>query len=64
MVNRDLIFIIWFGFIKWRTTKDMMEGKNVIGYVNKRSAARYHMEHRLLLWNIILWKTYGSNCSQ
>ena len=25
--------ITWFGFIKWRTTKDMMEGKNMIGYI-------------------------------
>ena len=33
MVNRDFMCIIWFGFIKWRTTKDMMEGKDVIGYI-------------------------------
>ena len=33
MINRDSMCIIWFGFIKWRTTKDMMESKNVIGYI-------------------------------
>ena len=33
MVNRDFMCIIWFGFIKWRTAKNMMEGKNVIGYI-------------------------------
>ena len=33
MVNRDFMCIIWFGFIKWRTTKDMVEGKNVIGFI-------------------------------
>ena len=33
MVNRDFMCIIWFGFIKRRTTKDMMESKNVIGYI-------------------------------
>ena len=33
MVNRDFMCTIWFGFIKWRTMKDMMDGKNVIGYV-------------------------------
>ena len=27
MVNRDFVCVIWFGFIKWKTTKDMMEGK-------------------------------------
>ena len=30
MVNRDFMCMIWFGFIKWRTTKDMMDGKYVI----------------------------------
>ena len=30
MVNRDFTCMIWFGFIKWRTTKDMMDGKYVI----------------------------------
>ena len=34
MVNRDFVCIIWFRFIiRWGTTKDMMEGKNVIGYI-------------------------------
>ena len=33
MVNRDFMCVLWFGFIKWRTTKDVMEGKNVIGYI-------------------------------
>ena len=33
MVNRDFLCMIWFGFIKWRTTKDMMKGKNVIGCI-------------------------------
>ena len=30
MVNRDFMCMVWFGFIKWRTTKDMMDGKYVI----------------------------------
>ena len=30
MVNRNFMCMIWFGFIKWRTTKDMMDGKYVI----------------------------------
>ena len=25
MVNGDFMCIIWFGFIKWRTTKDMTD---------------------------------------
>ena len=34
MVNRDFVCIIWFRFIiRWGTTKDMIEGKNVIGYI-------------------------------
>ena len=33
MVNRDFRCTIWFGFVKWRATKDMTEGKNVIGYI-------------------------------
>ena len=34
MVNRDFMCIIWFGFIKWRTAKDiMMEGRNVIEHI-------------------------------
>ena len=32
MVNRDFMCIIWFGFIKWRITKDMIDGKNMMGY--------------------------------
>ena len=34
MVNRDFMCMIWFGFIKWRTTKDiMMDGTNMIEYI-------------------------------
>ena len=33
MVNRDFMCMVRFGFIKWRTAKDMMDGKNVIGYI-------------------------------
>ena len=34
MVSRDFMCMIRFGFIiKWRTTKNMMDGKNMIGYI-------------------------------
>ena len=57
MVNRDFMCMIWFGFIKWRTTKDMMDGKYVIDriylvqyYVNKHADARD--PRYIIMWSI------------
>ena len=53
MVNRDFMCIIWFGFIKWRITKDMMDGKNIwdIQYnVNKHTDARD--PRYIIMWSI------------
>ena len=36
----DLIHVILFGFIEWRTTKDNEGGRNLIGYVDKRTDTR------------------------
>ena len=52
MVNRDFMCIIWFGFIKWRTTKNMMEGKkrDRMYYVNKRTDAQD--PRCIIIWSI------------
>ena len=60
MVNRDFMCVIWFGFIKWRKTKDMVHGKNVIGYIMSTNVLMREnqdilsVEHRLPLWNMIV----------
>ena len=66
MVNRDFMCMIWFGFIKWTTTKDMMDGKYVIDRIYsimstnilmRKTQDIYHVEHRLPLWNMIVEDT-------
>ena len=55
--------MIWFGFIKWTTTQDMMDGKYVIDRIYSIMSTNilmretqyiYHVEHRLPLWNLIV----------
>ena len=61
-----------FTFVKWRITmKNIMriEGKTSSDVSTTYWCARpkiYHLEHRLQLWNMILWETYHSNnyCSR
>ena len=56
MVNRDFMCMIWFGFIKWRTTKDMMDGKYVIDWIYSKYYVDRHTDARdpryIIMWSI------------